>query len=298
MSVVVNSTTTEPVDAAGRRALSLKLKPLHALDNPDIWRQEPAYQAPSNVDIIQAQKWIDSMMGVTRDNQSIYKLVWNGDRRYWYQFYMRWNGLGQPVGAVTRRPQVRYKALRNRTTKKLIRDVFPPRWLIMTRLEPEQYAGTWKQESYVFSHEINAYKQIRPDVPPKVVWLWYSTIADHSDYCCATAEKNQVKCYGKYAGPHHARELLEAQRAADLRAGMRSVYEQVDPTFVSEMENERAGYLSELEQLKIEAHIFMENPMALIGLQGSLRTDMSLKQARQRVKEYFDNEQQKLARLI
>lgn len=279
-------------------SLPKPVEPLHAYDDPDIWLKEPAYNAPADVDIVQEQKWIDSLMGTTRDNQSIYKLVWNGDRNFWYQFFLGpWNSLGKPMAPVVRRPRIRYKVLRDPITRAIQQDVFPPRWVILTRLEPEQFPN-YKQESYSWAPEINGYKQIRPDEPPDVFWLWYATIARHTDYCCATAQKNQKHCYGKYVAPGYAREMLQMQRQADLAAGVRSVYQQVDSSFADEIADQYTGYTYEMEQLKVEAEVFIENPMALLGVEASLRAGVNAKEARQMVKEFYDREAQEQSKLL
>lgn len=268
---------------------------VHPLNNPDEWRREAMYvPPPSNIDIVQEQKWIDSLMGVTRNNESIYKLVWNGDRKYWHQFYMKWNVLGQPIEEPMRRPLIRYKVIRDADGQP-VRDVFPPRWLILTRLEPEQYADTWKRESFVWDNGIRAMKQIRPDEPPKVFWLWYGTIAEHNSFCCAKRNRNFQHCFGDYAPPKAYRPILEQQHKADLAAGTRSVFEKIDSDFVADIMDQYTGYNAELRELEIEREIYMENPYALLGIHGSLAADADLPKARRMVKEFYDRQMQALS---
>jgi hypothetical protein len=276
-----------------------KAEPLHPLDDPEVWRQAPAYDAPTSVDVVAAQKWIDSIMGTTRNNESIYKLIWNGDRRYWYEFYTSWDVLGNPTSEPTRRPRIRYKALRDPNTRKLIRDVFPPRWILLSRIEPEQYADTWKAESWVWDPNLKRKKQIRPDVPPEVFWVWYATIGAHNGTCCAVKQKNWDKCFGAYAPPQFAEGLLGIQKRADAAGGTRSVYEKVDPTFVSEVEDENNGYLLEMAEMEVEEQIYTENPLALIGVHASLKAGLDDPQrARQFVKDYYDRQKQELAKKL
>lgn len=297
-TVKQEAATPDLVNEFGRRLLS-EAKKLHALDDPDEWLREPAYAAPAEIDIQIAQKEIDDMMGTTRNGESIYKLVWNGDKSYWHQYFMEWNGSGQPSAPVTLRPRVRYKALRDPATNKLIRDVFPPRWLILTRIEKEQYAETWAKESYIWAHEINAMKQIRPDEPPPVFWVWYATIATHSNYCCRTKEKQQLLCHGEYAPPRAMYPILGEQKKADAAAGNLSPFEKVDPTFLSEAEDLNAGYRLEMEELRVEARIALANPMGFLGVEASARAGIETHaQAEQAVKEFFDRQIQEQARLI
>lgn len=290
-----NPTLEKAVDLVdhGGRLISTPRK-LHALDDPSVWRAEPAYTAPADVDIVQTQKWIDSLMGTTKGNESIYKLVWNGDPNYWYEFFYKWNSTGKPTTAPAKRPRVRYKF-----DPKTLRDVFPPRWLLLTRIEPEQYADSWKRESWVWAPEINCEKQIRPDTPPPVFWAHFATVAEHGDFCCASAEKRQELCFGKYCSPRAFRERLENQKAADIAAGNLTPFEKIDGSFISEIEDENNGYKQEMAKLRAEAEIMIENPMALLGVEGSLRAGINdPKEARRIVSEYYDRQAQERAKLI
>lgn len=295
-----NTTVQGPVGLVNEfgRPFLERTEKLSPMDDPDVWLEAPMYSPPSGVDIVAEQKWIDSLMGTTRNGESIYKLVWNGDRRYWYEFYMQWFSTGLPSSPLTRRPRIRYKALRDDNTRALIRDVFPPRWLILTRIEPEQYAETWKQESWVYAPEIHCKKQIRPDDPPKVFWMWYATIAKHDDYCCATKAREYKKCFGSYRPPRYAGQLLAAQSKADRDSGM-SPFSKVEPSWISEVEEEQNGYAQELADLQVEAEIFIENPMALLGIQASLKAGLDdPKKARQFVKDFYDRQIQEQSKLI
>jgi hypothetical protein len=269
---------------------------VHPLDDPQVWLSTPCYEPPANVNIENAQKWINSIIGTTRDNQPICKLVWNGDRSYWYEFFMQWNNIGQPTAGVVPRPRIRYKIKRDPATGQFLSDVFPPRWVLLFRLEPEQYADGWKKESYVWAPEINCFKQIRPDEPPKVFWLWFATLAEHSDYCCATAAKVPAKCYGKYVEPYFAQDLLEIQGAAMQAEGTRNPYAKIGRDFIRLAEDENNGYRFELQELKIESEIYAENPYALLGIHASLKAGIeNEKQAKQMVKEFYDREIQTVA---
>jgi hypothetical protein len=294
----VKTKVAELVDTLGHPISMPKVDALHPLDDPEEWKRVGSYQHPADINIVQEQKWIDQLMGTTHDNQPIYKLVWNGDRNYWYEFFVQWDALGRPTAPPLQRPRIRYKVLRDPVTNRPVRDVFPPRWLILTRLEPEQYAHSWKKESYSFAPEIGTYKQIRPDEPPSVFWLWYATIARHTAHCCTTANKERRKCYGRYAPPSYAREMLTLQHQADLEGGTRSVYEKITGGFASEIEDENTGYAFEMAELQVESEVFIENPMALLGVEGSLRADVDLKQARQMVKDFYDREIEEQAKLL
>jgi len=274
------------VDHLGQPAKS-KAIALPPLDDPKVWEAEPAYEPPRNVDTKAAQKWIDSIIGVTRDNQSILKLVWSGDRSYWYQFFME-------RGELVKRPRLRSKLIFD-SNKGMRRDVFPPRWILLLRLEPEQYADKWREESWVFDPAVGR-RLIRPEEPPKVFWMWYATVAKHSDYCCATAEKEKRFCFGKYAEPYFMQELLESQRRANDAAGTKNPFEKADPSLISEIEDSNCGYAQEMAELETEAQIAIENPFALLGLEASMLADVNtIAEARTMVKEFYDRQAQEKA---
>jgi hypothetical protein len=188
---------------------------LSAFDDPAVWLRSPLHDAPlraSEVEIVQRE--IDSIVGTTRDNKSIVKLVWNGDRAFWKQFHTDWNAFGHPRGEILRRPFVLYKTIVDKNDK-LVRDAFPPRWLLLTRIEPEQYQGTWARDTKIFCPERGVQIQLLPETPPKDYYLWFQTIARHSELCCPTAAANGVECYGLYTHPRAALDNLR-----DIRKGM------------------------------------------------------------------------------
>lgn len=302
----------EIVETGGRLLSSIEA--LHPLDDPAEWERVIAYDPPAGVDIEADQKWLNDLMGLTRDNQPIYKLVWNGDRRYWHEFYNQWNAYGEPTSEIMRRPRVRWKGIRDPNTREFIRDIFPPRWLVLTRLEPEQYADSWREESYTYDSVFQGYrmvgnemraeykqvnKQIRPNVPPPVFWTFYTTVARHSNFCCATAEKEKHLCFGKYTTVRGIREQLEIQRANDLAAGNKSPFEKVGKGFIEANDDINNGYKLEMEELQVESEIYVENPMALLGIVGSMKAGIDdPKRARQLVEDHYKKRIDEQAKLL
>lgn len=188
---------------------------LDPLNNPAVWLKSDAFIAPLSAEQLQSvQTEIDSIIGTTRDNKSIVKVVWNGDRDYWKEKYTDWTSLGKPIGGLMKRPWVLYKSIFN-SRDIFIRDSFPPRYLLLTRLEPEQYAKNWAQQSKIWDPVRKCHIQILPEEPPKERWLWYETIAVHEHGCCQKAAEHDVDCYGFYA---HPRQCLEGLR--ETRKGM------------------------------------------------------------------------------
>lgn len=193
-----------------------------ALDNPGAWLRSPAHEPPlSPSEITQVQVEIDGIIGTTRDGRSISKLVWNGDVRYWKQFHNCWDSTGKPIGDTYKRPQVLYMSIYD-DRDMFIRDAFPPRWLIMTLLEPEQYVDEWARESKFFCPDRHAFVQILPSEPPKDRYIWFQTIAQHIAGCCQRAAAEDRDCYGRYVHPRHALPNLQDIRKSMDASGIKN----------------------------------------------------------------------------
>jgi len=190
------------------------------LDDPREWLRSAAMEAPlATVEVNAVQREMDSIIGTTRNNESIAKLIWNGDVRYWKQYHNAWETeTGRPVGNLHKRPQVLYVTIRDKN-RKFVRDAFPPRWLLMTRIEPEQYVHGYQNESRFFHPDLKKYVQLLPSEPPPVMYVWHMTIADHHTGCCQVAAKNDATCYGFYAHPRACIEKLQNDRRGMEEAG-------------------------------------------------------------------------------
>lgn len=201
-------------------------RPLHvitqvALDDPAAWLRYPAYEPPISPDEVeQVQKEIDGIIGVTRGNKSIAKLVWNGDVRYWKEIHDKWDSTGQAIGDPRKRPHVLYQSIYESEGGAFVRDAFPPRWLIMTRMEIEQYGATWKAASTFYDPVLNKNIQILPAEPPRERYVWFMTIAQHIMGCCGRAAAEGYDCYGRYAHPRHCLDELRQVRAGVDAAGI------------------------------------------------------------------------------
>lgn len=260
---------------------------LHPRDNPVVWFYNPMYDPPPEVDIEREQRAIDDIMGTTRDGASVFKLVWCGDRRFWDTWYDQWDSFGVPTSEGHQRPEIRYKVIRNDKTGKWERDVFPPRWIIFTRLEPEQYEDGWYRESFVDDPELGVKKQIRPYTPPPVFYMWYTTCMSHRNGCCIRARDKHEKCFGHYEPPAWAHSMLRAEHnSMDENRQWLNPFGKVDGSTMTAIQEENAGYRAELQDLKIESEIFIKNPSALIGLIPTM-AGMGRKEQQERVKRYF-----------
>jgi hypothetical protein len=206
-----HSQTNSPAVAHGAQlALAASVAPLN---DPSAWVRSPAYKAPLAADETAAvQKEIDSIVGTTRENKSICLLVWNGDERYWKQFHDKWDASGAPVGDPIKRPIVLYRSVFDGEIFQ--HDAFPPRWLLLIRLEPEQYFDTWRYESKFYHPQIGKEVQILPSEPPKERWLWWRTIAEHRGGCCTRANREDHNCWGFYAHPRYCLDDLRRIQAS------------------------------------------------------------------------------------
>lgn len=186
---------------------------LSPLNDPLSWGASDWSCPLSDEQVAAFQARIDSVVGTSR-GESIVKLAWNADKRYWREICTNWDSVGKPTEFI-KRPIVLYKSVRE-PNGKLLHDIPVPRWLLLTRLEPEQYAGTWARDSKVWMPDRQQYVQVKPEVPPAGGWyVWLMTIADHDQWCCSQAAEEDRSCYGLYADP--GRGILELER---MRKGM------------------------------------------------------------------------------
>ncbi|HEY8560507.1 MAG TPA: hypothetical protein VIL74_09030 [Pyrinomonadaceae bacterium] len=194
---------------------------LSPLNDPAEWLRAPMKDAPlSREQLAAVQRDVDSILGTTRGNESIARIVWNGDPVYWKAYYTHWNSVGKPLGGLRRSPQVLYKTIYD-SKGKYVRDAFPPRYLLMTRIEPEQFMPTYRRDSRIFDPVYKCEVQLLPEQPPAVMWLWFQTIAAHNGLCCKSAAQNDVECYGEYAHPNivleNLREIMRGIEASGVK---------------------------------------------------------------------------------
>lgn len=183
----------------------------NALDDPRQW-QDGVIPPPADVRVEDVQREIDSLVGTTRDGKSIAKLVWNGDVSYWKDVCLDWDSTGAPVRFI-KRPYVLYRSVWD-AQGHLVKDIPVPRWLILTRIEPEQYVPGWKTATRVYHPDRRLWVQVKRDEPPKEWHVWFMTISEHNGHCCRVAAKALAACYGaRYAHPRAC--LPELKRAVE-----------------------------------------------------------------------------------
>jgi hypothetical protein len=190
---------------------------LSPLNDPQRWGSSDSSCPLSDEQVAAYQARIAAVVGTSND-RSIAKLVWNADKRFWREICVSWDTTGKAIEFI-RRPIVLYRTRRDQTGK-VLHDVPVPRWLILTRLEPEQYAGTWARDSRVWFPDRGQYVQVKPETPPADGWyVWLMTIAEHDAWCCRMAAEEDRACYGLYADPGCGIRELEKMRAGMERAG-------------------------------------------------------------------------------
>ena len=240
-----------------------------ALNDPQLWLTAPPFDAPCPPhEVAAVQREIDSIVGVTRGNRSIAKIVWNGDRKFWNGYYDEWTPTGQPRGELQYKPHVLYKTVLDKSRNR-VRDIFVPRWILLTRLEPEQYAPTWARDSKRRCRERNCMVQVRPVDPPAEYWLWQYTVADHDGLCCALANSRDELCFGAYAPPRAVTPYLE-QRKRGLEAEgivQRDPFKFPDRTILRYNETANNNYDEQaVAQFAAQTRIIAsEAPLVLVG---------------------------------
>jgi hypothetical protein len=260
------------------------------------WQKSPMYEAPGDTNIAEVQKEIDLICGVTTDNQSTVKLVWSGDRNYWFDTYNDWDALGKERGGVFKRPLLYITSVIK--DGKVIQDVFPPRWLLLSRFEPHQYAHSWENDSYktgeIFTHFNAVGKPVyqttkylwRPKEAPKV---WYDVLAgvgvicEHKG-CCKPGEM----CYGIYTSAQAALPMLRRIREQIAKTGFKAKSAFISADKITETAKPHlTNYDSQVEQLvKLERQV-EENPLSVFP---SYRLPQfgSLDEIKKAAKDYFN----------
>lgn len=184
------------------------------LNNEKQWINAMTMDAPESAEeLASVQKTVDSILGKGRDNKSIAQVVWNGDRNFWKEIYIDWGIDGKPLPPI-KRPHLLYKTVFN-VYDKFVRDIFVPRYIVLTRIEPEQYVEDWAEQVMFFCPERRVRVPYRPLTPPAEYFVWFKTIAHHNEYCCRKTARTGATCFGQYASPS-----AFVEEARQIRKGM------------------------------------------------------------------------------
>jgi len=151
------------------------------LDDPRRWTPN---MRPLLFDSTGFQRRLDRTTGVF----GAVKLVWCPD---WKVFKSR--RVGVSVDEETTPAQ---SALTDTSGK----SVAPPRWMLIERIEPEQYVPGWEKNRW-FNDPRDRYLYDLRGPCPSEYFRWYMTIAAHDRLCCEQRHTNNFVCWGYYKQP-------------------------------------------------------------------------------------------------
>lgn len=151
------------------------------LDNPKRWEVE---MRPPAFSVLNFQRRLDQITGVP----GAVKLVWCPD---WKIFKSR--RVGQSVGEELTPAQ-------SALTDTLGRSVAPPRWMLVERVEPEQYVPGWDNNRWFNDPRDGEFYDLRGPCPSEY-FRWYITVAAHDRLCCEQRHANNFVCWGYYKHP-------------------------------------------------------------------------------------------------
>jgi hypothetical protein len=149
------------------------------------------------------QKKLDSAFGA----KDAIVLAWSGDQKYWNTVACDWFSTGT-AKQWEKKPIVLFGCFNVSETDYIY--VSPPRWLLLERRHPAQYAATWEQSAWIAdARMLSNRKRFLPEQPPKAMYEWLRTIAEHDQTivigdmprCCRTALDVKKVCYGRYKPP-------------------------------------------------------------------------------------------------
>jgi len=146
---------------------------------------------PVNFNHAAYQKRIDDLVG-TRDGRPLIKLAWAPDELRWMPHKLGEEPAGYtyPIFCTGKNEDGEFKA--------------PERWVLLERIEPEQYAGSWEAKRYANWHG-TVYDVKGPCPSEKYVELRCHSY--HDGECCVcegdTCECGELynHCWGRYAEP-------------------------------------------------------------------------------------------------
>ena len=178
----------------------------HPFDSFSEWPGQRWETPPwSDKQIADFQKKLDSAFGA--ENAII--LAWSGQAQYWDSFFEDWTRVGDvdfPKGNLTPKPILLWAQFPVNDYDFFY--VFPPRFLLLERLDRSQYEEGWEEVSWVTVEGIK--RRIRSETPPPSMYKVLRTIAEHEqtqligEYppCCRHWNEGfQRICYGKYRPP-------------------------------------------------------------------------------------------------
>lgn len=151
------------------------------LDNPCKWE---VGMRPPSFSVLAYQRLLDQITGVP----GAITLKWAPD---WKVFKAR--AIGETVDEETTPAQSALTDARGRS-------VAPPRWMLVERIEPEQYVRDWEKNRFHNDPRDLRLRDLRGPCPPEY-FQWYATVAAHDYRCCEQRHAKNFVCWGYYKHP-------------------------------------------------------------------------------------------------
>ena len=182
-------------------------------DGAELW--VPDMPAPRSVNQGAFQKRIDDIVG-TRDGRPIVKLAWAPDEKRW-----RPHAHGDDPPGYTFPIFIAYH-------DKDGNEIAAPRWVLLERLEPEQYAAMWEDRRYTIESDGRLWDWTGECPNERYVELWCH--AYHDGLCCPCIKygicacgEQYEHCWGKYLDPNERlldwirEKAFEARQDSDVK---------------------------------------------------------------------------------
>jgi hypothetical protein len=228
---------------------------VHPFDDLDNWGHDWTNKPPlAKHEIEDWQKRFDRAFGLNRNGKSCFKLVWNGDRSQWWKYAYDWDSYGKGIKWELR-PRILWKKVELGNGDYV--DLFPPRWLILMRIEPEQYGAQWKDESWIWDPKRRQRKQIRDDEVPKAFWETVMVIGEHDKFCCDAFDG---ECFGVFRNPNDTDLNWLHARKQEFEAGVQSPYENLNARTESQISSfVKDYYRQQYQKMPASTEIVIEN---------------------------------------
>ncbi len=284
-----------------KREVAKRVNRLPVYDDPMEWLRADFTQSPwPQEKIDEFQKRLDSAFG----GENAIILAWSGDRKYGDAFYTDWHSNGLPKGKLERKPVLLFAE-----EKINEHDYFYltcPRWLLLEVHHGSELEASWEASSWTDDNAImGGRKRIRAEKPPQYFYEHLKVIAEHDQVvtlgemppCCVRLLQQNRICYGRYREPsdidvayvRRIRENMDRAGVSQRNDAARSAKVLQDAALSTKHFMKRA---QEQKALHVQ-NVMLENVGAFFGdILENKGSTMSLKEAREIVKEAFDEQNQ------
>lgn len=202
-----------------KQAAAKKPSSAHPYNNLEDWLGADFSKPPESEEWVKDfQRRIDNAFGA----EGLFVLAWSGDQSYWEEFACDWYANGT-AKTFEKRPIMLWAEIP--VDNKDYIYIYPPRWMILEKWHPVQYAPNW--ESSVWEDDdtmLGGRKQIRPKNPPKDFYGFWKSVERHSNHtapngepvCCVSSLRVGKLCYGEYRKPDDSDLLALSKMRKDM----------------------------------------------------------------------------------